>query len=76
MYKKQYITQSSDIFEMYAFYCKHFLYDEHALRCKKQLWGQWNDICGVIDFAPVSGCHSQQGVQNSREHVQKMCTAL
>lgn len=56
-YKKWYITQSSDIFEMYAFYFKHFLYDEHTLQYKKQLWGQWNDICDVIDCAPVCGCH-------------------
>jgi len=43
---------------MHAFYFKHFLYDEDTLQCKKQLWGQWNDICGVIGCTPVSECHS------------------
>lgn len=61
---------------MHAFYFKHFVCDEYTLQYKKQLWGQWKDVSGVIGYAPMGGCHSQQGVQNSRELVQKMCTAL
>jgi len=43
---------------MHAFYFKHFVCDEYTLQYKKQLWGQWKDVSGVIGYAPMGGCHS------------------